>query len=149
MEQENLGRDFLGAVLVFDGQEVQRALVAAGAVFAGDVVPELVGADLGEEIAAMVEGLGVEELRLDGGVDALDLGVGVGTGGRIKAVPGSRGYQSPLDLLAVKNQDRPKKISPKIFLLHPIALESLLPKTRGHDVPRPFRNAVRTAEWAQ
>ena len=49
---------------------------------------------------------------------------------------GSRGYHSPLDLLARKNQDRSKKISPKIFLLHPIPLESLLPKSRGHDVPR-------------
>ena len=49
---------------------------------------------------------------------------------------GSRGYHSPLDLLARKNQDRPQKISPKIFLLHPIPLESLLPNPRGHDVPR-------------
>jgi len=43
----------------------------------------------------------------------------------------SRGYQSPADLLATKAP----QISPKIFLLHPIALESLLPKTGGHDVP--------------
>ena len=49
---------------------------------------------------------------------------------------GSRGYQSPLDLLARKNQDRLKKISPKIFLLHPIPLESLLSTSAGHDVPR-------------
>ena len=49
---------------------------------------------------------------------------------------GSRGYLSPLDLLARKNKDRPKKISPKIFLLHPIPLESLLPTSRGHDVTR-------------
>jgi transposase len=50
---------------------------------------------------------------------------------------GSRGYRSPLDLLARKNQDLPaQKISPKIFLLHPIPLESLLPQPRGHDVPR-------------
>ena len=56
---------------------------------------------------------------------------------------GSRGYLSPLDLLARKNLDRPKKISPKIFLLHPIALESLLPPSRGHDVPR----RAGTTEW--
>ena len=62
---------------------------------------------------------------------------------------GSRGYKSPLDLLALKNQDRPRKISPKIFLLHPIALESLLPKTRGHDVPRPavWREEPRRIGW--
>ena len=44
---------------------------------------------------------------------------------------GSRGYKSPADLLALKAP----KLSPKIFLLHPIPLESLLPKTGGHDVP--------------
>jgi transposase len=49
---------------------------------------------------------------------------------------GSRGYQSPLDLLARKNRERTQKISPKIFLLHPIPLESLLPPSGGHDVTR-------------
>ena len=49
---------------------------------------------------------------------------------------GSRGYQSPLDLLGKKNQDRSPPISPKIFLLHPIPLESLLPPSGGHDVTR-------------
>ena len=49
---------------------------------------------------------------------------------------GSRGYHSPLALLARKNQERLTKISPKIFLLHPIPLESLLPRSGGHDVPR-------------
>ena len=44
---------------------------------------------------------------------------------------GSRGYQSPADLLALKAPH----LSPKIFLLHPIPLESLLPTTGGHDVP--------------
>jgi transposase InsO family protein len=43
----------------------------------------------------------------------------------------SRGYKSPADLLALKAP----QISPKIFLLHPIPLESLLPMTGGHDVP--------------
>ena len=43
----------------------------------------------------------------------------------------SRGYKSPADLLAEKSPH----ISPKIFLLHPIPLESLLPKTGGRDVP--------------
>jgi hypothetical protein len=43
----------------------------------------------------------------------------------------SRGYQSPADLLAQKAP----QISPKIFLLHPIPLESLLARQGGHDVP--------------
>jgi transposase len=43
----------------------------------------------------------------------------------------SRGYKSPADLLARKAP----QISPTIFLLHPIPLESLLPTTGGHDVP--------------
>ena len=43
----------------------------------------------------------------------------------------SRGYQSPADLLARKAPH----LSPKIFLLHPTPLESLLPPQRGHDVP--------------
>src|SRR5882724_13207201 len=44
---------------------------------------------------------------------------------------GSRGYKSPADLLAAKAPD----LSPRIFLLHPIPLESLLPQQGGHDVP--------------
>ena len=45
---------------------------------------------------------------------------------------GSRDYKSPADLLAFKAP----LISPKIFLLHPIPLESLHPLTHvGHDVP--------------
>jgi len=44
----------------------------------------------------------------------------------------SRGFKSPADLLALKAP----QISPKIFLLHPIPLESLLPHKGGHDVPR-------------
>ena len=43
----------------------------------------------------------------------------------------SRGYKSPADLLATKAPT----ISPRIFLLHPIPLESLLPSGGGHDVP--------------
>ena len=43
----------------------------------------------------------------------------------------SRGYKSPADLLALKTP----KISPTIFLLHPIPLESLLHQQGGHDVP--------------
>ena len=45
----------------------------------------------------------------------------------------SRGNKSPADLLALKAP----KISPKIFLLHPIPLESLLDHKVGHDVPGP------------
>ncbi|MSU03759.1 MAG: hypothetical protein EXS23_00790, partial [Pedosphaera sp.] len=44
----------------------------------------------------------------------------------------SRAYKSPADLLAIKAPH----LSPKIFLLHPIHLESLLPHKGGHDVPR-------------
>ena len=43
----------------------------------------------------------------------------------------SRGSKSPADLLALKAP----KSSPKIFLLHPIPLESLLSQQGGHDVP--------------
>jgi hypothetical protein len=42
----------------------------------------------------------------------------------------SRGYKSPADLLATKAPT----LSPRIFLLHPIPLESL-PTVGGHDVP--------------
>ena len=46
----------------------------------------------------------------------------------------SRAYKCPADLLALKAPN----ISPTIFLLHPIPLESLHPLTQvGHDVPRP------------
>jgi transposase InsO family protein len=59
---------------------------------------------------------------------------------------GSRGYHSPLALLARKNEERPAKISPKIFLLHPIPLESLPPVQGGTMFPgAPEPNgAVRT-----
>jgi transposase len=43
----------------------------------------------------------------------------------------SRGYKSPADLLSLKAPH----LSPRIFLLHPIPLESLLPTWGGHDVP--------------
>ena len=43
----------------------------------------------------------------------------------------SRAYKSPADLLALKAP----QISPTIFLLHPIPLESLLHQQGGHDVP--------------
>jgi hypothetical protein len=43
----------------------------------------------------------------------------------------SRGYKSPAELLAAKTPN----LSPTIFLLHPLPLESLLPKSGGHDVP--------------
>jgi len=45
----------------------------------------------------------------------------------------SRGWKSPADLLAAKEP----QISPKIFLLHPLALERLFPTQGGHDVPGP------------
>jgi hypothetical protein len=49
----------------------------------------------------------------------------------------SRDYKSPADLLALKAPH----LSPKIFLLHPIPLESLLPSTGDHDVPGRAGNA--------
>ncbi len=45
----------------------------------------------------------------------------------------SRQNKNPADLLAAKAPT----ISPKIFLLHPIPLESLIPALGGHDVPGP------------
>lgn len=54
----------------------------------------------------------------------------------------SRGYKSPADLLAIKAP----KISPKIFLLHPIPLESLLSKQAGHDVPGPPETCKKLAK---
>ena len=71
-------------VLVFDRQQRQRDRGATGAVFAGDVVSKLAGADLGEEVAVVVKGLGVEELRFDVGVDAFDIRIGVRAGGGLK-----------------------------------------------------------------
>jgi len=44
---------------------------------------------------------------------------------------GSRGYKSPADLLQLKAPH----ISPRIFLLNPIPLESILPRPGGHDIP--------------
>ena len=51
----------------------------------------------------------------------------------------SRGYKSPADLLAQKAP----QISPRIFLLHPIPLESLLSSQGGHDVPGRPENGIR------
>ena len=45
----------------------------------------------------------------------------------------SRGWKSPAELLAQKAL----RISPKIFLLHPLALETLFAAQGGHDVPGP------------
>jgi hypothetical protein len=51
---------------------------------------------------------------------------------------GSRGYKSPADILATKAP----QISPRIFLLHPVPLESLLPKRvtmyRGAPIDRVY-----------
>lgn len=57
----------------------------------------------------------------------------------------SRQWKSPAELLAAKAP----RISPKIFLLHPLPLETLLAAPGGHDVPGPpaasarFRSARR------
>ena len=69
-------------------QQVGGAFVSAGTVFAGGVVPELVGGSFGEEIRFGREDLGIEQFGFDGVVNALDVGVGIGAGRRIEAVLG-------------------------------------------------------------
>ena len=87
MEQEYSGRDF-GS---FEGEQVGGAFVAARAVFAGSVVPELIGDGLGEEIGFGRKNLSIKEFGFDGIVDAFDVGIGVRAGRRIKAVLGAEG----------------------------------------------------------
>ena len=65
-------------------QQLQRTAPATAAVLAGDVVPELVGVCLGEEVRSIREALRVEELPLDGAVHRLDIGIGVGTMRRVE-----------------------------------------------------------------
>ena len=87
MEQEYSGGDF-GS---FEGEQVGGAFVAARAVFAGSVVPELIGDGLGEEIGFGRKNLSIKEFGFDGIVDAFDVGIGVRAGRRIKAVFGAEG----------------------------------------------------------
>jgi hypothetical protein len=70
---------------VFCGQ-LKRSLVGAGAVAAGEVEEVPAGGGGGEEVLWAVEGFEVEELTFDGGMGAFDIGVAVGSGGRVEAV---------------------------------------------------------------
>jgi hypothetical protein len=58
----------------------------AGAVFASEVEPGLIGGDGAEEVGFSVERLEVKKLGLDGGVEGFDVGIGVGPCGRVEAV---------------------------------------------------------------
>src|SRR6267142_4845333 len=73
----------------FGGQEIGRALIAARAVFAGDVVPELVSSTFGEEVGSRVKTLSVVKLGFDGVMDTFDIGVGIRTGGRVEGMLGA------------------------------------------------------------
>ena len=80
VEQEDSGRDF-GALRA----RRSAGLLAAGTVFAGGVVPELVGGGFGEEVGFRRKDLGIEQFGFDGVVDALkNIGIGIGAGGRLK-----------------------------------------------------------------
>src|SRR5208283_1562797 len=84
VEQEDCGGDLRS----FECQQVGGAFVSAGTVFAGGVVPELVGSGFGEEIGFGREDLSLEQFGFDGVVNAFDVGVGVGAGRGIEAVLG-------------------------------------------------------------
>ena len=84
MEQEYCGGYFRS----FEGQQVSGAFISARTIFAGGVVPELVGGGFGEEIGFGREDLSLEQFGFDGVVNAFDVGVGVGAGRGIEAVLG-------------------------------------------------------------
>ena len=87
MEQEYFGREGGG----FRGQQICGTFIAPRAVFAGGVVPELVGSDFGEEVGFGRKDLGVEQFGFNGVMDAFDIGVSVGASGRIEAMLGAEG----------------------------------------------------------
>jgi len=87
MEQEYFGGKFGG----FDRQEVGGTFVTARTVFASGVVPELIRGGLGEEVRFGRKDLGIEQLGFDGVVDTFDIGIGIGTGGRVEAMLGIEG----------------------------------------------------------
>lgn len=72
----------------FDGQQIGWAFISARTVFAGGVVPELVGSGFGKEIGFGGEDLSVKQFGFDSVVNAFDVGVGIRAGRRIKAVLG-------------------------------------------------------------
>jgi hypothetical protein len=87
VEQEYFGRDGGG----FKGQKVCGALIATGGVLASGVVPELIGGGLSEEVGFGGEDLSIEQFGFDGIVNTFDIGIGIGTGGRIEPVFGAEG----------------------------------------------------------
>jgi len=72
----------------FEGEQVGGALVAARTIFAGGIVPELIGGGFGKEISFGGKDLGIEEFHFDGVVNAFDVGIGVGAGRGIEAMLG-------------------------------------------------------------
>ena len=73
----------------FAGEKVGRTLVTARTIFARGVVPELISRGLGEEVSLGGKDLSIEQLGFDGVMDTFDIGIGVGTGGRVEAVLGA------------------------------------------------------------
>ena len=69
-------------------QEVGRVFVTPASIFAGDVVPELVGGGFGKEVGASSKDLSVVKFTFNGRMDTFDIRVGVGTSGWIEAVGG-------------------------------------------------------------
>jgi len=85
VEQEDCGGNLGG----FDGQQVSGAFISARTIFAGGVVPELVGGGFSEEIGFGREDLSLEQFGFDGVVNAFNVGVGIGAGRGIEAVLGA------------------------------------------------------------
>ena len=83
--------------MVARDEDVGWGAIATGAVLAGEVEEVLVGGDRVEEVGGPPEVLEVEELGLDGGVTALDVGVGVGAGWRVEAVLGAGGQDGAVE----------------------------------------------------
>jgi hypothetical protein len=110
VEQEYCGR-YLGS---FESEEIGGALVAARANFASGVVPELIGGRLSEEVRFGGEDLSIEELGFNGVVNTFDIGIGIGTGGRVEPMLGAEGLLngevkalgSVVDGAAVKFRDQ-------------------------------------------
>jgi hypothetical protein len=75
----------------FESREVGGALVVMGTVLASGIVPELVGGGFGEEISFRGKDLGIEQFGFDGVMHTFDIGIGIGAGGRVKAVLGPEG----------------------------------------------------------
>ena len=72
----------------FEGEQIGRAFVTAGTVFARGIVPELVSGRFSKEVGFGRKDLSIEQFGFDGVVDAFDIGIGIGTGRRIEAMFG-------------------------------------------------------------